>query len=155
MTGEAAESVGMLKGHENTLARILFFRKINRHLRLSRTSVGESLPPLVAAAVANVKEMDLGVRETVEKPVWTLNDCVKSVRIAVMFRAHHWGVRQRLGRRSDPGFKLVGGTGAEPLFYRNRYLEKFGVERRREDDPTHGRQRGARSRDRRSLKLSK
>jgi hypothetical protein len=42
-----------------------------------------------------------------------------------------------LGRRPDPGFKLIGGAGAEPLFYRNRYLEEFGVERRREDDPPH------------------
>ena len=41
-------------------------------------SVGESLPLLVAAAVADVKQMDLGVREPVEEPVWTLDERVKA-----------------------------------------------------------------------------
>jgi hypothetical protein len=47
------------------------------------------------------------------------------------------GCAPKFGRRSDPGFKLIGGAGAEPLFYRNRYLEELGVERSREDDPPH------------------
>jgi hypothetical protein len=75
-----------------------------------------------------MKDMDLGVREPIEKPVWTLDERVKSGGIAVMSRARHRCVRQHLGRRSDPGFELIGRAGAESLFYRNRYLEEFGVE---------------------------
>jgi hypothetical protein len=110
---------------------------------LGPDSVGESLPLLVAAAIADVKEMDLGVREPVEKPVWTLDERVKSRRIAVMSRARHRGVSQDLSRRSDPGFELIGRASAESLFYRNRYLEEFGVERRGEDDPPHASARSA------------
>src|ERR1700722_5246922 len=84
-------------------------------------SVGESLPLLVAAAIADVKEMDLGVREPIENPVWALDERVKSGRIAVMSRARHRGVGQDLSRRSDPSFELIGRASAESLFYRNRY----------------------------------